>query len=91
MIRIDCPWCGTRDEVEFTYRGDATVSRPAPDAPVEAFHDFVYSRRNPRGWHVEWWYHSAGCAQFLKVVRHTMTHEVSSVVRATETPQVPAE
>jgi sarcosine oxidase subunit delta len=91
MIRIDCPWCGTRDEVEFTYRGDATVVRPAPDAPVEAFHDFVYSRRNPRGWHVEWWVHSAGCAQFLKVVRHTMTHEVRSVVRATETPQVPAE
>ena len=91
MIRIDCPWCGKRDEVEFSYRGDATVTRPAQDAPVEAFHDFVYSRRNPRGWHVEWWHHSAGCQQFLKVVRHTMTHEVRSVVRAGEAPQVPAE
>jgi sarcosine oxidase subunit delta len=91
MIRIDCPWCGRRDEAEFTYRGDATVVRPAADAPVEAFHDFVYSRANPRGWHVEWWYHSAGCRQYLKVVRHTMTHEVRAVVRATDSVEVPAE
>ena len=33
MIRIDCPWCGPRDEIEFTYRGDATRARPAADAP----------------------------------------------------------
>ena len=25
MHRIDCPWCGTRDEAEFQYQGDATV------------------------------------------------------------------
>ena len=31
MHRIDCPWCGPRDEAEFAYRGDATVRRPAPD------------------------------------------------------------
>ena len=91
MIRIDCPWCGVRDEVEFTYRGDAGVSRPGANAPEEAFHDFVYTRKNPRGWHLEWWHHSAGCRQFLKVVRHTMTHEVRSVSRATDMPEVPAE
>jgi sarcosine oxidase subunit delta len=91
MIRIDCPWCGTRDETEFAYRGDATVSRPDADAPIEAFHDFVYQRANPRGWHVEWWYHAAGCRRFLKVVRHTMTHEVHSVLRATGMPEVPSE
>ena len=91
MIRIDCPWCGVRDEVEFTYRGDAGVGRPGANAPEEAFHDFVYTRKNPRGWHLEWWYHSAGCRQFLKVVRHTMTHEVRSVSRATDMPEVPAE
>jgi sarcosine oxidase subunit delta len=91
MIRIDCLWCGVRDEVEFTYRGDATVTRPDTGAPEAAFHDFVYKRANPRGWHVEWWYHGAGCRQFLKVVRHTMTHEVRSVVSATAKPEVPAE
>ena len=91
MIRIECPWCGKRDEAEFSYRGDATVTRPAADASGEAFHDFVYARKNPRGWHVEWWYHQAGCRQYLKVVRHTMTHEVRSVVAATATPEVPVE
>jgi sarcosine oxidase subunit delta len=91
MIRIDCPWCGRRDEAEFSYRGDATVARPAADAPVAAFHDFVYARRNPRGWHVEWWQHAAGCRQYLKVLRHTMTHEVRAVVGASDTVEVPAE
>ena len=90
MIRIDCPWCGVRDEMEFAYRGDATVVRPAGDAGEEAFHDFVYRRANPRGWHVEWWYHQAGCRQFLKVVRHTMTHEVHAVARAGDRVEVPA-
>ena len=91
MIRIPCPHCGPRDEVEFTYRGDATVTRPGPDAPVEAFHDYVYSRRNPRGWHDEWWYHAGGCRQFLKVVRHTMTHAVHAAGLATDTMEIPAE
>ena len=91
MIRIPCPHCGLRDEVEFSYRGDATVTRPAADAPVEEFHDYVYKRANPRGWHVEWWYHAGGCRQFLKVVRHTMTHEVRVAVPATTSVEVPTE
>ena len=46
MIRIDCPWCGPRDEIEFTYRGDATVHAAGRrDAPAEAFYDYVYARR----------------------------------------------
>ena len=79
MIRIACPFCGERDEVEFRYRGDATVARPAPDAGADAFFDYVYQRRNPRGWHVEWWHHFGGCRRVLRVVRHTLTHEIASV------------
>lgn len=89
MLRITCPHCGPRDEVEFTYRGDATVTRPAPDAPIDAFHDYLYLRRNPRGWQVEWWQHNSGCRAFLRVLRHTMTHEVRGVVTADETLEVP--
>jgi sarcosine oxidase subunit delta len=89
MIRITCPWCGLRDEAEFAYRGDASVARPAADAPEGAFHNYVYVRRNPRGWHLEWWYHAAGCRRFLKVVRHTATHEVRAVLRATDPAEVP--
>jgi heterotetrameric sarcosine oxidase delta subunit len=91
MIQIDCPFCGRRDEVEFSYRGDATVKRPSGQEGQEAFHDYVYGRQNPRGWHLEWWHHSGGCRQFLKVVRHTMTHEVHAVGFAGDDIQVPAE
>jgi len=89
MHRIDCPWCGVRDEAEFHYRGDATVTRPAIDAGAEAFSDFVYTRANPKGWHVEWWHHFGGCRQWVKVVRHTVTHEIHRTAKATETVDVP--
>jgi methylglutamate dehydrogenase subunit B len=34
MLLIPCPWCGPRNQIEFTYGGDASVRRPAPDAAV---------------------------------------------------------
>ncbi|MGG5812492.1 sarcosine oxidase subunit delta [Falsiroseomonas sp. CW058] len=85
---IPCPHCGARDESEFTYRGDATVARPAPDAGTDAFHDYVYLRANPRGWHVEWWQHGA-CRQWLRVVRHTVTHEIRQAALPGEAVEVP--
>ena len=50
MLRIACPWCGVRDEVEFRYRGDATLARPdarGGDRAQAAFHAYVYERDNP--------------------------------------------
>ena len=79
MLRIPCPWCGLRDESEFRYRGDATRRRPTAEAAADAFTAYVYERDNLRGWHTEWWLHVAGCRRLLKVVRHTLTHEIRSV------------
>ena len=76
MHRINCPWCGLRDEAEFQYQGDATVTRPEPDASEEEFFRYAYIRENPKGWHTEWWHHVGGCRQWVKVVRNTLTHEV---------------
>jgi len=67
-----------RDEAEFQYQGDATVTRPAPDADEEAFFRYVYIRDNPKGWHTEWWHHVGGCRQWVKVVRNTLTHEIAA-------------
>jgi sarcosine oxidase subunit delta len=78
MLRIACPWCGVRDEAEFRYRGDATVRRPDPGSDELAMFDYVYMRDNPKGWHVEWWHHVAGCRQVVKVVRHTVTHAIAA-------------
>ena len=89
MHQIRCPWCGVRDEAEFQYRGDATKARPDDDAPVDAFFDFVYERRNPKGWHVEWWHHVGGCRLFVKVVRHTVSHEIHATGLPHEALEVP--
>ncbi len=91
MLRIRCPWCGERDESEFRYRGDASRRRPPADAGLAAFSAYVYERANPRGWHLEWWLHVAGCRQLLKVVRHTLTHEIRAVVTAAEPLALPEE
>jgi heterotetrameric sarcosine oxidase delta subunit len=79
VLRICCPWCGVRDEVEFRYRGDASVSRPGAHAPMAAYASYVYERQNVSGWHREWWLHMAGCRKLLTVTRHTVTHEIREV------------
>ncbi|MGI8895347.1 MAG: sarcosine oxidase subunit delta [Casimicrobiaceae bacterium] len=76
MLLIPCPWCGLRNQVEFTYGGDATVKRPAADAEEAAWFDYVYLRDNPSGPHDELWLHSAGCRQWFKVRRDTCTHAI---------------
>ena len=80
-MRIKCPVCGERPLEEFTYRGDATVTRPAladPSAMAE-WHDYVYLRDNPKGRHREHWCHASGCGAWLVVGRDPYTHEISSV------------
>jgi heterotetrameric sarcosine oxidase delta subunit len=86
MLRINCPHCGVRDEIEFRYRGDASVVRPAADTGEAAFADYVYQRENLRGTHLEWWLHAGGCRQVLKVARDTATHRIVSVLAASEEP-----
>ena len=81
MLRIPCPLCGVRDEIEFRYRGDASLVRPADGGE---FFPYVYERTNPLGWHAEWWLHVGGCRRLLKVVRHTLTHEIRAVSGAAD-------
>jgi heterotetrameric sarcosine oxidase delta subunit len=76
MLLIRCPHCGPRDQVEFVYGGDASVKRPVADAPAEAWHAYVYLRDNPAGPHEEYWQHHAGCRQWIKLRRDTVTHEI---------------
>jgi heterotetrameric sarcosine oxidase delta subunit len=78
VFLIECPNCGPRAQIEFTYGGDATVERPEdPDAvSVTAWLDHVYLRDNPCGPHTEWWHHAAGCRCWIKVRRDTRSHEI---------------
>ena len=83
MLRIDCPFCGKRDHDEFTYEGDASVTYPAIDnRDEEAWYRAVFLRKNPRGAHLEYWYHGLGCRMWLAVERDTLTHEIGAVTPA---------
>lgn len=77
MFNIKCPWCGDRGEIEFTYKGDATVGRPDPEtATDDEWLDHIYLRENPSGDHDELWQHTSGCRQFVKVRRNLRSHEI---------------
>jgi heterotetrameric sarcosine oxidase delta subunit len=87
MLRIECPWCGPRNEDEFSYGGDATVTRPADDAAQDDWYDYVYTRNNPAGKHTEYWHHANGCRSWIVVERNTLTHEIFSTALAS--PNLP--
>ena len=76
-MRIQCPLCGERDMREFYYQGAAVaLSRPAPDAGVDAWNDYVHDRENPAGETQDLWHHTSGCSAWLVVTRSTLTHEI---------------
>ena len=87
MLRIKCPWCGVRNEDEFSYGGDATVERPADDASQDDWYDYVYTRDNPAGRHREYWHHANGCRAWIVLERDTLTHEIFSIEPAS--PNLP--
>lgn len=76
MLRIECPWCGVRDEPEFSYGGEANLERPAAGAGDAAWGDYLFGRANLMGQQTERWCHSFGCGQWFNVVRDTVTHQV---------------
>lgn len=86
MLQIACPWCGPRDESEFTYGGEAHIVRPKdPDALSDAeWADYLFMRTNPRGAHREQWNHAHGCRRWFNVVRDTVSYQISAVYKIGE-------
>lgn len=78
MLRIDCPWCGPRDELEFRWGGEAPVARPGPPEETSdaAWAEYLFMRDNRKGPVRERWLHDAGCRQWFLVVRDTRTHKI---------------
>ena len=81
MLVIDCPFCGKRPEIEFTYGGQAHLIRAAQPAQVDdqAWTDFLYMRTNTKGVYAERWRHSHGCGRFFNVVRDTASATILEV------------
>ena len=78
-MRLACPHCGTRSIEEFVQLGAAALQRPAPQAALQAWVDYVYLRDNPAGEHEELFQHIAGCRAMLAVRRDTRHHAVLAV------------
>lgn len=84
MIVIRCPYCEEeRTEDELEYGGEADIARPTPSAEAadDTWTDYLYMRTNTKGLHLEQWCCRAGCGQWFKVARHTVSHDILSVIR----------
>jgi heterotetrameric sarcosine oxidase delta subunit len=81
MLRLKCPYCGTRDQAEFRCGGEANRSRPRHPAQCSdrEWAEYLFYRENPKGRLHERWVHSYGCRQWFNVIRDTVTHDVIEV------------
>lgn len=81
MLLIHCPFCGPRNETEFTYGGPALALRPADPAAMSDVDwvDWLTVPPNPMGPVEERWWHARGCGAWLTIRRHTVTHEITEV------------
>ncbi len=80
MLLIKCPWCGERDESEFSYGGEAGITRPQDPFVLNdaEWADYLFMRKNPRGMHSELWNHSQGCRRWFGLNRDTVTYRIES-------------
>ncbi len=86
MLRISCPWCGPRAEIEFRCGGQSHIARPGPPEAVDdiTWGRYLAERDNPCGLHYERWLHVAGCRRWFNVARDTTTHQILAVYRMEE-------
>ncbi|MFQ5993904.1 MAG: sarcosine oxidase subunit delta [Acidiferrobacterales bacterium] len=88
MLLIKCPWCGERDEHEFSYGGEAHIARPEHPEELsdEEWADYVFMRSNPKGPFCERWAHTLGCRRWFNIQRDTFTHQIIGVYKMGEQP-----
>ena len=67
MFLITCPFCGEREETEFSYGHEAHIARPEnPENLSDAeWADYLFMRKNTKGVHLERWVHTAGCRRWF--------------------------
>ena len=83
MLLINCPYCGERPELEFSYGGEAHIARPLNPSQFddEQWSAFLYLRSNRKGPHAERWRHVHGCARFFNAIRDTRTDQFLATYR----------
>jgi sarcosine oxidase subunit delta len=86
MLRIVCPYCGPRAELEFRWGGDAHVARPDPSCDDAAWAAYLFGRRNREGPSLERWVHAFGCRQWFNLARDSLTHEIAATYAMGDPP-----
>ncbi len=86
MLLIKCPYCGERPEIEFSYGGQAHLTRPPNPSTLsdQDWGDYLNIRRNRKGAQDERWRHVHGCARFFNAVRDTGSDQILSTYRIGE-------
>jgi heterotetrameric sarcosine oxidase delta subunit len=81
MLLIPCPYCGPRNDVEFSPGGEAHIARPDPGVSDPQWGEYLYFRKNIKGPQLERWFHAHGCRRWFNVARDSVTHEIKAVYK----------
>lgn len=82
MQLFPCPFCGTRNESEFYFAGEAGKLRPDTTGEVGApqWSQYMYAQRNDKGPAREIWLHRP-CSEMFMMERDSLTMAVLGVTR----------
>ena len=88
MFLINCPYCGERDQAEFSCGGGAHIARPKnpPELSDDQWAEYLFLRKNTKGIHYERWNHEYRCRQWFNLARNTSTDEILAVYKMGEAP-----
>ena len=86
MFVIKCPYCGERDQTEFSCHGEAHIARPENPETLtdEEWGEYLFIRSNKKGIHYERWTHDHGCRRWFKVMRDTVSDEILATYKMGE-------
>ena len=84
MLLVECPFCGPRNELEFSYAGEAHLARQPDQDDTDEWGAYLYARTNPKGVHAERWRHVNGCGRFFNALRDTTTDHFVAIYKAGE-------
>ena len=77
MQIFPCPFCGDRDEREFSYLGENGKTRPDTTTPISDadWASYLHFKRNTQGLVAEIWMHLA-CSEVFLMERNSQTMDV---------------
>ena len=88
MFLINCPYCGEREQAEFSCGGEAHIVRPKnpPDLTDDQWSEYLFMRKNIKGIQIERWNQTNGCRRWFNVARNTATDEILKIYNMGEKP-----